>query len=144
MLDSLTSSNLAPSLLMGSTALPVPCGTCFTLPVHRGVRRPRPCGRGGEKSFRMIHALYLALFRVGSGADIAPPSGLFLAETIRLKPGTQIETNHYSEEYHRMITTLTFMSMLLGAVALISILAHMVPAGGGAGRDNFNYRIPPS
>ncbi len=149
--DSLTSSNLVLPFLMGLPALPMPGGICFTLTMHRGVRRPRPCGRGGEKSFRavplqhtLILAVYLALFRVGSGADLAPPSGLFLAETIRLKSGTQIETNHYSEEYHRMITTLTFMSMLLGAVALISILAHMVPAGGGSGRDNFNYRIPPS
>ena len=104
----LASGNLVLPFLMGLPAPPMPGGIRsalmpggITLTLHQRVRRPRPCGRGGETSFRavplqhtLILAMYLALFRVGSGADTAPPSGNFLAETIRLMPGTQIETNH--------------------------------------------------
>ncbi len=114
----------------------MPMGITFTL------ISPLACACG--EKYMVQYLLYASVFRVGSEAITIPPSGSFLAETIRLHPESQIETNHYSDDYIRLIPTLTFMSMLLGALALISIIAHMVPAGGGAGRDNFNYRIPPS
>ncbi len=110
----------------------------------RGRPLTRPLTGVSGRNMQLHYIVYAAVFPVGSEATTVPPSGSFLAETTRSNPESQIETNHYSDDYNRLITTLTFMSMLLGAVALISIIAHMVLAGGGAGRDNFNYRIPPS
>ncbi len=94
----------------------MPMGITFTLisPLAGACGLPliqtRASARVPEKCM-LQYLLYASVFRVGSEATTIPPSGSFLAETTRLHPESQIETNHYSDDYNRLIPTLTFMSM---------------------------------
>ncbi len=134
--------------LLGETFALVmaPVGAALALSLHG--RHRGPAGASPRTSNMnvpfMLQSIILAgaQFRVGSGAEIEPQAKGFLVEASWPKLGA-VDINSSSVGAHQQVTRLTYLATFLAAIALLNIVAHMVPAG-GVGRDNFNYRIPPS